>query len=267
MQVFGESFTYNGKSSEDFDLLLVNVGSEEGSSPLLSRQSLDIEMTQARPRINDRGTKYTSVLSFPISLVKKDGKPLEPEEIRSITTWLTSPRYARPLTIAPEGTSDEVYEGLTYYGKFTGRFDYFMVGNIRYGFTCNFECNAPYPYLIQSFNYSSTSNQNISLDNTSDELEMPLYPTLVITPHSDGLISINNKSDASQGPTTLRCFNNNTVTMDCRIRTIIDSLGNPYDFQYFNLTWFELISGNNNIQLSGNFDLKVICEFPRKVGV
>lgn len=267
MQAFGERFTYNGKSSEDFDLILVNVGTEEGSSSLLSRQSIHTDMTQSRPKINDKGTKYSNVLSFPVSLIKKDKKPLEPEEIRSITTWLTGPRYARPLNIIAEGTRDEIYDGLTYYGKFVGRFDFFMVGNTRYGFTCNFECNAPYPYLIQSFNYSSASTQTINLNNTSDELEIPLYPTLTITPHSDGLISIDNKTDALQDPTTLRCFHNNTVTIDCNRKIITDSLGNPYDFQYFNLTWFELLPGNNDILLSGNFDLKITCEFPRKVGV
>lgn len=265
MQVFGESFTYNGKSSEDFDLILVKMG-EEDTASILSRESISTEMSQFRPKTNDKGTKYTESLKFPVSIIRKDAKPLEPDEIRTIVAWLTSPRFAKPLIISPEG-QDEVYEGLTYYGKFVGNFNYYMVGNVHYGFTCKFECNSPYPYLVQSFNFSSATTKEIIIENTSDELEMPLYPILEIIPHSDGLVSIDNKTDSTQDATTVRCFNNNKLTIDCQKKRILDSLGSPYDFQYFNLTWFELLPGTNNILLSGNFDLKITCEFPRKVGV
>ena len=49
-------------------------------------------------------------------------------------------------------------------------------------------------------------------------------------------------------------------------RGIIKSADGRNIYDYFNFQFFRLKPGNNKLVLNGDFDLKIICEFPMNVG-
>lgn len=268
MQAYGNSFIYNGFSSEDLDLVLCAFGSENNSPAIVKRQGITSEMNQYRPYQNYKGMEYTDVLRFPVSFMKADAGRLTRDEIRQITAVLTSPSFPRAFSIEGlAGDDEQVYENLVYYGVFDDEFSYFEYGGVKCGFTATFTCNAPYPFEPYTASFACQTTAVVTIDNTSDELEMSLSPVLRITPHSSGLISIDNQTNTTQGPCTLNCMANNVITLDSRRKKLTDINGRPYSFEYFNLTWPRLIPGKNKLLLSGNFDLEIQCEFPRKVGI
>ena len=120
MAQYGKSFTYNGKSSNEFNLAV--AGFRVIDIPLnLKRTTTTSGMNKYRHKVNMYGINYDSVLGFTLQLIKdpckysgNDEMRFTRAEIREITAWLTSPITPRlfhmtdPPNIVKVPTTQEV---------------------------------------------------------------------------------------------------------------------------------------------------------------
>ena len=81
MALHGKSFTYNGRSSEDFDLII--GGFQSVDTPLnLARDITKSTMNRYRHRTNTYGINHNDVLTFNIQLIKDPCKYSDQKDMR-----------------------------------------------------------------------------------------------------------------------------------------------------------------------------------------
>lgn len=270
---FGKSFNYNGfNTKNDFNLITAFTGNSDDNMSLgLTREIVKGETTKFRPNANHLGTKYSDVLSFPITLIKENvdnqnEMVITREELRKITAWLSSPRLPQLLHFEDY---EKNTEHIDYFGLFT-EITPFISGNKIYGIELTFTCSSQYAFTeIKTFTCNPDSN--IVIDNTSDEWENCIYPLLEITPLETGTITISNETDNNSLKIKVKEANN--LTIDCANLIITDKagivmlsdLGLTVD-DLDSLYWFRLIHGKNTISITGQASVDISCRFLRKVG-
>lgn len=268
-----KSFTYCNKNTlEDFGLNMVLADNEEINLGL-SREVLKGSITKFRDATNHLGAKFSEVLSFPITLIKrsKTGNQEElkwsREEIRNLTSWLTSVDVPQLLEFQYKETREETID---YFGLFTDISTY-NLDNIIYGITLTFTCSSSFGYTKEN-SYKCSANSKIVIDNTSDKWNDYVYPKIEIVPSVTGSITITNITDERKS-ISLEVKNQNTVYVDCQNNLIYDKagvltlsdLGITVD-DLDTLYWLRLVHGENIIQVDGNAEVTIKCRYERKVG-
>lgn len=121
--MYGRNFYYNGRSSEEFSLM---IGSFDGNDEVpfsLGRSPLVSAMNRYRSTPNHMGAQYSSVLSFTITLIKNVCNKTQAEmvftedEVDEINAWLTSPDYPILFHMYDYETP-AIYNKYDYYGIF-----------------------------------------------------------------------------------------------------------------------------------------------------
>ena len=303
MAVFGKYFTYNGKSSEEFGLII--AGFQNVDTPLgLARDWSQSSLNKYRNRVNTYGINYNSTLSFRIQLIKdpcvyktEEAMRLNRDDIRRITAWLTSPITPRLFhmhdfpNITQEAVTEEVEnpdtgemeEVTTVVDVDHGEAEYDYMGlftnvtaqdNNVYSLECTFECNTPYA-LSQEQRVIITDGSGV-VNNPSDDLEDYVYPVIEIWPTNDinstYSIRLINETDDNKSITLNKMAYHQKVTMDCQKMTVKTNSGNLVSFEDLNVDvvdyiyWFRLLPGANNISVTGDADVTFIFRYPVKVG-
>ena len=137
MAIFGSSFTYNGKSSDDFGVIICASEQPESIPMGLTREILKGEITSRRPVSNWYNTKYSDVLTFEVTITKPENRAFSREEIRDINAWLTGPRTPTLLFF-----EDEAFDPINYYGVFTDVTNVYGSGILMLTYT--FTADSPY---------------------------------------------------------------------------------------------------------------------------
>lgn len=271
--MYGKSFTYNGRSSEDFHVII--GGFKPMDTPLnLKRDITASEINRYRKQVSTYGVNYNSTLSFELYLMKDiciydDPKDLRftREEIRSIARWLTSP--ITPRLFHMTNYEDNLEPEYDYFGIFT---EVEAEDNNINVLSCTFECNTPYA-LSSEQSFTITDATGV-INNPSDDLEDYVYPTIRITPRQSGnhTITIRNLSDGNNYIRLKNMQLNQIVTLDCQKMTLKNSFGWLLPFDYIDtdelnyIYWFRLLNGNNNISITGGAEVEFTFRYPVKVG-
>lgn len=274
MSKFGDSFTYNNVSSDNYNLILCSFETSDTTPLGLSRSINKGETNNYRYKPNHLGVAYSDVLTFDITVMKdpcgvlsQDDLYFSRSEIREITAWLTSPKTPKLFHI-----DDDEDDYVDYYGLVTD----ITANSIEkiYSLTFTFTCDSPFAYskeYIHSVVNSSTSTgTNYTLTVTNDELDDYIYPILEITASSTGQVFLENVTDNS-GQLIIQCKNKNTVYIDCQ-RLIIYDVAGIIDYEDLgledvdNFYWFRLLNGKNEIRLVGDATVKIKYREVRKVG-
>ena len=98
--MYGKYFTYDGKSSQDFGMMIGSVGGGDDIPFAMTREVYQGTINRYKNRVNHMGTKWAEVLQFTISLVKdtclypsQNDMIFTEDEVNEINAWLTSPDY------------------------------------------------------------------------------------------------------------------------------------------------------------------------------
>ena len=280
MAIYGKSFVYNDKSSDDFDLFLCTLSPTTDVPMGLDREILKGEVTMNRPVANHYGSRYSDVLVFDVTVAKRTGMPFNRTDIREINAWLTSPKV--PTLFHVIECDDFVDEYVDYYGCFTATTNVYTTGLTMLTFT--FTCNAPYGWSKKyEFEYTCEGITDFICFNSSDELQEYVYPEMLITANADEKITIQNNTDIEDFIFT---FPHNGVplhidTKNHKIYQIIgtsevlvslaslgwsaETLEGVADGTQA-IYWFRLLPGENNIRVSGDCTINMSFRVPRKVG-
>ena len=275
--VHGKNFTYNGKSSEDYKLMIASFEQDEEIQMGLSRDILSGEMNMYRTSPNHMGTKYNSVLSFTITIIKDPcdntttGYFTE-DEVDDVNAWLTSANY--PLLFHMYDYDPDVYKKYDYFGIFTESEAQVVNGKVV-GIKYTFTTNSPYAFTeLITKKFYCVGETTLTINISNSEREGWIYPVIKLEP--------TNTSELSRVDIGIKSITDNNREMtvnvlkepfviDCQKSKIYDSLGllsfddlgiSDIDYIY----WLKLYHGENNLVVTGDTAITFEYREPRKVG-
>lgn len=290
MAIFGQSFTYNGISSDDYGIILCAVTQPDSMPMGLKREVIKGEITSNRPVANWYNAKYSDTLSFEITITKPEDRAFSREEVRDINAWLTGPRTPTLLFF-----EDEAFDPINYYGIFTDVTDTYGNGIIMLTYT--FTADSPYGWSnereFKCTSSSASSTTKFEIINDTDEFTDFVYPLFEIKSTPGTKITIENTSEISADlkscvfsftfPTKLdstlpiyidskrhRFYYKNNL--GSKIILSLSDLGFTTDqLDNFNsgslaMYWIRLIPGTNILNVTGKCDIATTFRCPRKVG-
>jgi hypothetical protein len=183
-------FTYNGYSSQDFDLLCdLAFDSDEGeSSSYLNREAVASETYNGTLR-RVHNYKYSEIYAPTVTLVKNDFSDFNETEVRRILGWLTSSNTPKFLTAYYDDSEVVSFEIL---GAPTDITLYKIANNRIVGIVFVFESSAPYAFsAIKTVEKDITTPQTFTISCNSDELGALVYPKVTITQSNNLVVQAN----------------------------------------------------------------------------
>lgn len=184
--MYGKYFTYNNRSSEDFDLMIGGLNPSTDIPFAMSRQIISGSLNRFKNMVNTMGTAWSNVLSFEISVVRDACNSerdyiFSEDEVNEINTWLTSPDY--PLLFHMYNYEDEtpIIDQYDYFGLFSDVQAQEIDGDVV-GFKLTFTTNSPFAWtqeIVVSEECRDDTDITITVDNTEKYRE--IYPLIEIT--------------------------------------------------------------------------------------
>ena len=275
------TFNFDGVSSDQYNLAIGWTSNDDEIETGLELEIVKGEVNMVRHRANQYGVYYSSVLPIDFIIFHRDFTPFTQAESRAINRWLYTETY-KPLRFNSEET-----ENITYNVICTNITD--CVWNGHNGKHLTFECDSPFGYTPeQRYTINVTDeDKEKTIYNLSDDGDY--YPTLEIICDEDAEheIEITNYTDNEQS--MMIDFANIPAIDDEKkiiVKTdqlmILDANNKPIPayklgweitlnpdepIQHMDKYWFHLVPGANKIGVKGECKMRVICQFPRKVGV
>ena len=270
MAFYGSSFTFNGVSSDEYNLVIFDIDGGEGQE--------NGQFTVREP-VEDRlpgsylplyyGSAFNKPLEFKLvfGLNPKGIElriPMDRWDMEAIATWLTGPDGYRPLEIE-QGDLDTIH-----YRCMISELRQVAFGWETFAMTCRVRCDSPYAYTDE-FKYGFNVNLGLQADLYNRSTHCGYYlPEIKITGISSGLagrgVSIKNLSDGGR-ETLLADIPSGVseIILDQQRGIIKNNTGeNLYD--KFNFQFCRLVRGNNILQFSGRFTAEFFCAFPVNIG-
>lgn len=281
MAMNGKYFTYNNKSTKDYNLVLVDIDGTGEQKFSLNRESGIGSINKYNYSPMSTGSYYSECLSFPIHLVKGScengiiGTKISLPEINEINSWLTSTDYPTLLNVFHEKDSDYTR---CYFGVFT-EIEPFYYGDL-YGVKTTFQSNSPFAYTDEiKSTISSTGVSSVEIVTQSALWNDYIYPILKVTPNESNpsgdesnAITIENESDGNKLSIN-KYYNGVSIYIDCKKLKIYDHLVQLVTFEDLGIQdvddiyWFRLLGHDiNKINITGNCTIEITYREPRKVG-
>lgn len=275
MSFYGNHFSFNGIPCEKFGLAIYDIGStsQDDTISIASSGTMLEDWIPSKYQSFFYGVQQNTPLTFTMIFgvdpekKRKENYPnmddfLDRWEIAQISNWLTGHKDNRKwLKIEqPDMESVRFLCSITDLKLIT-------YGWHPWAFSCTVTCDSPYGYLHpKNFHFSCEGTKEVSLHSKSTINDF-YYPTMKIAPKTNGIISIKNQTDNNRE----FLFSAIPVSENMEIkvnndRGIIKCSDDRNLYNYFNFNFFRLLPGNNQIILSGNFELDIICEFPVNIG-
>lgn len=296
MAFWGHSFTFDGRPCEDYDLMMYDIGgNSQDEANFASSGNIIEDVVGVRWRPYFYGVQFENKLEFEITfgvnMDRLDHKEhLSRSEISEIASWLTGHTQYKWLEIEQEDL-----EYIRYKCMITD-LSIVSYGNIPYTFRAKITCDSPYAYKReQEYQYNITGTTQMSIYNESC-LNVPYYPIVVFEPSIDSIQEASSIGDLSshsigemkhirigslasgQGEAISFSIKNNTDSgrtfqidnMPGSISSVlIDNdhgiISNNMDLNIYpmcNFRFFRLIKGMNELEVTGNGILRIICEYP-----
>lgn len=265
------SFTFNGKSSESFGLLIVRFDSKGLTDVSVGTQTdFETESNCDGSKWYSISNKYKEPLKFTIQLAKNPCSKSNDEmyftrnEVRAVTSWLCSPYDYKSFSV-----DDEFYYGMNFQAKFINP-QYLTVADRICGLELTIMFERPYA-MSDDIKYQKIFNGsgNMIVFNHSDEFDKCLYPQqIIITALSNGNIVLHNSNENQYVSTEFKdCIHNEVITMNCEDRIITSTNTSTHIMERFNKNWIRLSHGENIFTITGNCKIEFKYNEIRRVGV
>lgn len=262
MSFFGNSFVFDGKPSQVYNIFITNMEGGENTSSGSSNVSLKTNSIFRRSVPYFYGSTQDTVLSFRCAVTSPE--EILADESRAIQRWLFGHSQYKKLQIVQNDME------MFYYNCFLTEPETLRIGNQIHGFSFTVVCDAPWAWAYEK---SSTktyavelASESYTFQNTSDDNDY-LYPDFVITMNAfGGYLSLTNNSDNGRIFLIEDLAAGEVLTID-NSRGILTSSTGLRRLSSFNKNWFRLVSGRNNLVLLGNISSLVMSyKTARKVG-
>lgn len=276
----GMTFSFDGKTSEMFNLIMAWHDRNEEWATGLEREVIRTEMNMSRHIPNQYGARFSNVLIMEFDIYHRDGSPFDLRESRSINNWLMKDSYRR-LKVN-DNNVDNVYYNVICTNIIDLTFNNFC------GKRVTMTCDAPYGYTqdkMQTIDALSSGNALWKMNNASDD---GIYNPLIYIECAEnyaGDIELINENENQTMKFSMASIpavsNKKKLTIDTKKMMILDVDNVPVPLYKLGWTistdetravqsspiyWLRLLPGVNNIRLKGNAKARFKLSFPRKVG-
>ena len=265
MSVYHPIIRFKEKTNYDYELSVAHFDADSGQvDSYLTMEPIYTETFDGALR-NDFGAKYTDVARPVVTFVEADGSDISPYKTRTILRWLTGAKDTSFMDICDEN-------GLSvaaYIGRFTDiklqKIDARVVGIVAY-----FTSISPFAYSdIKEVKFTiNPEGTEFSIDNDSDDLYNPLYPSIVFTNRQGSdedkvMLSLQNKTMSNE--TIFKNLKTNeTVTIGTNFVVYSDNTARIFNDD-FNYTFPVLQNGTNDFNAVGDGELLIRFRYPMKL--
>lgn len=249
MLIYSDSFTYNGVSCKEYDLMLGTISENK------YQVGINIDPIFEKDSKNDRIHYFgedKKPLQFELSVFQKDGRYLTEDERMNIMQWLYKNKFCE---LAFEENLDIVYSC-----KPISKIKEIDRGGLL-GFTIEFLCEYPYATTrAVNMYYNCSTNKEFSIYNKAN-IDDYFYNAEIeiITKTPD--ICIRNLSDNSRELTFSGLEEGEKIYIHNRKKEIISSTYRNR-FSNFNRNFLRLVYGMNHFEAKGDFTLEINAKFP-----
>lgn len=252
-------FQYDGKSSNDFSMKIVNFGGGGGVNTDNIGIPLEIEEDKIKrnPKPFFYGVEVTPKLSFKLQLayIPNDGagqEILSRPTLGAISKWLFKREYKEFKII------DTDYSNIIYNCMFQNPRQ-IEVGNSPYGIEVDVICDRPYGIRKQIITKTSTGSLTFNIQNIGFDNDY-IYPEVEFTASST--MSVRNNTDNNNTFAFTGLGTSETIYVDNRRQEIISSTGLNRNSN-FNFNWFRITPDYyNSITIIGVGTVTFRIEFP-----
>lgn len=267
-------FTYNGQSTDDFNVIVASFDFTDELTSGLTREIIRSEFNTVNSILNHMGTKYSEPITFTRTLIKNPNndelEPFTEMEIRNIVKWLTSPKV--PMDLLVNKSCNNTEKTYLYKGLFTDI--QYKVANGIVGIIFTFTNNSPFLYEIKEDIKTIEEGTTWNYVCDSDEAYEYCYPKLEITYTGDNegtILYFNNATDSKSFKINLKKYN--AVIIDCKNQIVKDASGTLPITDFMNennqIYWLRLIDGTNKFNIVANdypCEIKITNHEIRKAG-
>lgn len=253
-------FTYDGKSTDDFDVFVASFETVDELTSGLTREVIRSEFNTVNSITNHIGVKYSEPITFTRALVKKDESEFTLDEIRAVAKWLTSPKV--PMDMLVTASCNNNGKTYLYKGLFTDI--QYKIANGIAGIIFTFTNNSPFLYEVKEEVKTLTGHTTWYYECSSDEAYDYCYPKLEITykgTSEETKMYFNNVTDKNSF--TINLKKDNTVVIDCKNQIIKDNSGAISITDLINennqIYWLRLVDGTNRFDIASEYS-KYPCE-------
>lgn len=253
-------FTYDGKSSTDYGLVLASLGkSGTGTAPLGVPFIIEEAKVKSNPKPFFYGVEVGPKLSFEVEMIYISPDPNKPEltrqTIASILKWLLKKEYKEFRVI------DEDYSNIIYNCIFTEP-EQIQYDNSTYGLKFTVVCDRPYGFRKQTITKQITTSGTINISNLGFYND-DIYPEIEIQMGAGGgNISLVNTSDGNRNFAFTGLAGNEIVYVNNQRQEIYSSNSVNRNTN-FNFNWFRIAPKPvNAIAVTGTATITFRIEFP-----
>ena len=245
--IVGNTFTYNGKSSEPYGLRFLIMNTEENKEIGGVLEYTTFKNNKA-PNTIIQDTNYNSVFEIEVEMISEHKLD---DNIDEIYAWLLNQPNFRKLYI---DNNDDfyyncVFTSASYISESTSE------GYGIYGIKATMKCDSTFMWKEVEYTYTSAELLNIVTHENISNVREYTYPTLIIkTGSTGGNITVQNVSDNNRLTTFTGTLANDTITLSY-YPALVGSYLNDNDelvYESFNKKFFRLLQGTNKIGIVGN---------------
>lgn len=255
-------FQFNGKSSKDFNLNIVNF---DGSGLKTDMIGIPLEIEEAKIKRNPKpfffGTEVKQKLEFKLQLgyIKSNkitgvNEYLSRGELGAISKWLFKKEY-KEFKIIDKDYSNIIYNVIFQNPK------QIEIADIPYGIEVDVVCDRAYGIRKQTIIKSVGGSLEFNLKNLGF-YDNHILPEIEITATQSGDISIKNITDDDNTMTFTNLNAGEIVYVNNQTHDIISSLGINRN-ENFNFNWFRITPDYyNRVVITGNATVEFRIVFP-----
>lgn len=264
MSFIARSFIFDGVPSEEFNLVIANVGGKN-QSPGVVGSKLDIQedRTPWRSRAIHYGTVGNDPLSFLIVFsIAKDHSYFDRYDIARIAKWLTNHQQYKKLVIC-QSDAESVY-----YNCIITELTQIEAGGKTIGFEAVVTCDSPFAYRIAPDTIiECTGEASVMyrcLSNTNDYYR----PDMVIETEEVDL-TIKNETDGTTLSFSGMTSGKKTIRI-CGETLVMESSNGDNLYDCWNVDApkhvFRALGGDNQLSVTGTCSIRIKNEFPWNIG-
>lgn len=261
MGFYAKNFIYDGIISSEYGLRITSDDSETVGS---TRSEIISQNIYRRPKSFLLGVSNNEPLEMFVKLLVPD--QLSALEDSVISRWLFGRMSYKKLQIL-QPDMQYLYYNCIFVEKQPIRY-----GNILRGYYANIVCDSPYAWEYPrtiSYNYGTSTydiNENIVINNTSDNDDY-IYPSMIFKTNTlGGYISILNASDSNREFRFDNLGANETITINNDLQIISSSTGQNRLPNFTNYNWMRYVREKNILTIRGNIEsISFTHQFAKKV--
>ena len=266
MAFWGCEFIFDGTPCSQYGLMVYSFGSTEQEDVDFKVGEMIEDRIAGRYDALTYGITHNQPLEFTLvfgaNMESVDAmESIDRYEVEAITAWLTGHKTRKWLSIF----QDDMHEFR--YKAYISELRLITYGSMPWAFSCRVSCDSPFAYTFPEEKvYEVSGSDSIRFFNRSS-YNGYYCPKMEIKMTGGDSISIENTADGNRVTefTDLPVSQSLVIYMDNKNKVITNNQDlNLYP--YFNMKFLRLVRGDNVLNITGNAEIKFICEFPVNIG-